>query len=41
MFEVTIDEQGEVIDVQVLGGNAILVGQPTKLSDNGATLLCC
>ena len=26
MFEVTIDEQGEVIDVQVLGGNAILVG---------------
>jgi len=26
LFEVTIDEQGEVIDVQVLGGNAILVG---------------
>jgi len=26
LFEITIDEQGEVIDVQVLGGNAILVG---------------
>ena len=26
LFEVTINEQGEVIDVQVLGGNAILVG---------------
>jgi TonB family protein len=26
LFEVTIDEQGEVIDVQVLGGNAMLVG---------------
>jgi TonB family protein len=25
VFEVTVDEQGEVIDVQVLGGNAILV----------------
>jgi len=25
LFEVTIDEQGEVIEVQVLGGNAILV----------------
>ena len=25
LFEVTVDEQGEVIDVQVLGGNAILV----------------
>jgi len=26
LFEITIDEQGDVIDVQVLGGNAILVG---------------
>jgi TonB family protein len=26
LFEITIDEQGEVIDVQVLGGNAILGG---------------
>ena len=25
LFEVTVDEQGEVIDVQVLGGNAMLV----------------